>query len=206
MMSAWMAYILLLTAALAVTALGLEQLSRRSGSTTRWVWAGAIMASLVIPAMLSIMPREAGPQAVIESHAPITLPSADGTAQVTHAFRSAAPTTASLDSVLISGWATLSALMIAVIALGSLRLNRAAASCTSAKVAGMTVLISADLGPAVIGFFPGRIVLPRWMLKADVSVQRMTVLHESQHLSARDPQLLLAALCCVALMPWNLPL
>jgi hypothetical protein len=44
------------------------------------------------------------------------------------------------------------------------------------------------------------------MLQADVSVQRMTVLHESEHLSARDPQLLLAALSCVVLMPWNLPL
>lgn len=207
MMSAWIAYILLLTVALAVTALGLEQLGRRSGWATRWVWAGAIAASLLIPAMLLIVPRQAGPQPVIEGHAQSTLPSTHSAAQVTHEGRlSGTPTTAPLDSILISGWAAVSALTIALIALGWLRLSRSAASCTSTKVAGVAVLISADLGPAVVGFFPGRIVLPRWMLKADVSVQRMTVLHESQHLSARDPQLLLAALCCVALMPWNLPL
>lgn len=208
MMWAWIAYMFLLTAALAVTALGLEQLSRRSGWATRWVWAGAIMASLVIPATLLITPREAGPQAVIEGHASIALPSEVSAAQVMNEARSSAsPTsTKALDSALIYAWATLSALMIAVIALSWLRLTRAAANCTTTRVAGVTVLISDDLGPAVIGFFPGRIVLPRWMLKAEASVQRMTVLHESQHLFARDPQLLLAALGCVALMPWNLPL
>lgn len=87
MMWAWIAYMFLLTAALAVTALGLEQLSRRSGWATRWVWAGAIMASLVIPATLLITPREAGPQAVIEGHASIALPSEVSAAQVTNEDR-----------------------------------------------------------------------------------------------------------------------
>lgn len=100
----------------------------------------------------------------------------------------------------------LSTLLVACFALSWLRLRRAAASWDRMRVAGTEVCVSDEIGPAVLGFFPARIVLPRWMLNAEASVQRMAVLHESEHLSARDPQLILVALVCVALMPWNLPL
>lgn len=208
MMLAWSAYILILGAVLGLTALALEQLSRRCGWATRWVWAIAIVASLLIPAVLLFVPRAAAPHSAIDatlammgSPSPVTVVT-ENTGAAVPAVRS----DASLDTVLIAAWAMLSTLVLACFALSWLRLRRAAASWTSMRVAGTDVSISANLGPAVVGFFPARIVLPRWMLQADASVQRMAVLHESEHLSARDPQLILAALACVAVMPWNLPL
>ncbi|MET0533833.1 MAG: ankyrin repeat domain-containing protein [Steroidobacter sp.] len=208
MMLEWISYILILTIVLGTLALGFEQLSQRAGWATRWVWVGAVVATLVIPAALLVMPREIELPTALVNHLPMASSSITNSAPpATHIVeRSAISTTVSFDSVLMSAWLAISGLMIAVLAFSWLRLRRAAASWTRASVAGTDVLISTDLGPAVVGFFPGRIVLPRWMLRADVSVQRMTVLHERQHLAARDPQLLLAVLSCVALMPWNLPL
>lgn len=206
-MSAWIVYLFVLTAALGATALGLERLSRRIGWAARWIWMGAILASLAIPAILLIMPTHDVPQAMIESPAPTSLPSTHDAAPSEREIGLAGtPPSALLESVLIVAWAALSTLMIITMALGWLRLRRAAATWARTRVSGVVVSISPELGPAVIGFFPGRIVLPQWMLQAERSVQRMTVIHECQHLSARDPQLLLWGLCCVALMPWNVPL
>jgi beta-lactamase regulating signal transducer with metallopeptidase domain len=204
---AWIAYILLLTVMLGVTALALEQLSRRSGWGTRWVWAIAIGASLVMPVLLLIVPRAEVPQGIVVSGVPTASRIAQGTAPATHSAQLASmPTQAPFDDLLILSWIALSTIMIGFIALSWLRLRRAAAGWTSTRIADTTVLVSDDLGPAVVGYFPGRVVIPGWILQADVSLQRVAVLHENQHLSARDPQLLLAALSCVALMPWNLPL
>lgn len=208
MMLAWSAYILILSAVLGVTALALEQLSRRCGVATRWVWAHAIVASLLIPAVLLFAPRPVALQSAIE--ASLVMPAipvdvsaenlgSDATAPMPHR-------SISLNAALLAAWAVLTTLVITCFAISALRLRRAAAHWTKRRVAGTDVFISASLGPAVVGYFPAKIVLPRWLLQAEASVQRMAVLHESQHLSARDPQLILAALVCVALMPWNLSL
>ena len=208
MMLAWSAYIVILSAVLGVTALLIEQLSRRCGWATRGVWAGAIAASLLIPAVLLFVPRAVAPESVIETTQLVRATptvvefEAPGSDAAPRAVRSPLPA----NMVLLAGWLTLSTLVIAWFAIGWFRLRRAASSWSTRRVAGKEVFISADLGPAVVGFFPARIVLPRWMLQAEASVQRMAVLHETEHVSARDPQLILAALACVAVIPWNLPL
>ncbi|HEY0683825.1 MAG TPA: M56 family metallopeptidase [Steroidobacter sp.] len=208
-MLAWIAYILILTAVLGIAALGIEQLSRRGGWATRWGWASAIAASLLIPVVLLVTPRDIAPQSMVDTT--FAVMSAEGAVDVVP--DSSVPATmdpmlpdVSLDDALIAAWTLLSALVLAVFALSWLRLRRAARSWTRTRVAGREVFVDANLGPAVVGFFPARIVLPRWMLQAEASVQRMTVLHEGEHLAARDSQLILAALVCIAAMPWNLPL
>ncbi|MBM0103402.1 ankyrin repeat domain-containing protein [Steroidobacter sp. S1-65] len=208
MMLAWNAYILILSAVLGVTALALEQLSRRCGLATRWVWASAMVASLLIPAVLLFAPGPAAPHYAAETAlvVPGILNDVSFEVQGSDAAVSTARSSVALNAALLAAWALLSVLVIVWFAISGLRLRRASSSWTVQRVAGTDVSISADLGPAVVGFFPAKIVLPRWMLQTEASVQRMAVLHESQHLSARDPQLILAALVCLALMPWNLPL
>jgi TonB family protein len=66
------------------------------------------------------------------------------------------------------------------------------------------VLVSADTGPAVVGWIHGRIVVPEWVVRdADPSVRRMILQHETEHIVAGDPRMLAFALVCVALVPWS---
>jgi TonB family protein len=62
------------------------------------------------------------------------------------------------------------------------------------------------LGPAVVGFFNPKIVVPRWLLAAAAADRSAAIAHERSHIAARDSLLLLLGLLLVALMPWNLPL
>src|SRR5690606_39266273 len=72
-----------------------------------------------------------------------------------------------------------------------------------AEVDGEPVLLSADIGPAVVGMRRARIVMPAWVLGIDRELRRLLLLHEREHMRARDPQLLLAGLMLVAVLPWN---
>jgi hypothetical protein len=76
----------------------------------------------------------------------------------------------------------------------------------SAVVSGERVLLSADVGPAVVGALRPRIVLPAWVLELDESVQRLIVLHEREHVRAGDGRALAAGLFLLVLLPWCLPL
>jgi hypothetical protein len=70
-------------------------------------------------------------------------------------------------------------------------------------IAGTAVYISEDSGPAVVGFFRPRIVVPRWLTKLSSNEQELVVAHEQSHLGAYDAQLLTIAVCLLACIPWN---
>ncbi|HKJ01340.1 MAG TPA: M56 family metallopeptidase [Longimicrobiales bacterium] len=72
-----------------------------------------------------------------------------------------------------------------------------------ARVLERDVYVSADRGPAVAGVWDPWIVLPRWVLALPETELRMVLLHEEEHMRARDTYLLGAALALVALSAWN---
>jgi hypothetical protein len=68
---------------------------------------------------------------------------------------------------------------------------------------GEVVHVSPTAGPAVLGLTRPRIVVPAWLLEATPDEQRLAIVHEREHLAARDPLLLVAACIAVALLPWH---
>ncbi|MFN2637583.1 MAG: M56 family metallopeptidase [Gemmatimonadaceae bacterium] len=69
---------------------------------------------------------------------------------------------------------------------------------------GVSVVVTDIAGPATVGFWRSRVVVPRWVL-ALPGVQRKYVLrHEEEHRRAHDGRLLFAASLPLILMPWNL--
>jgi hypothetical protein len=68
------------------------------------------------------------------------------------------------------------------------------------------VTIAGEVGPAVFGWLRPRVVFPRWLLSAPLSTQEMALVHEREHLNARDPQVLTTATLLFVLFPWNAPL
>jgi TonB family protein len=107
------------------------------------------------------------------------------------------------DPALRVAWgASTGAVLLAVVALGAV-LARRRRGWAAAVVDGVPVLVSADVGPAVVGLVRTRIVLPAWTLEADADARRLVLEHEREHVRAGDPRLLAAALILAALTPWS---
>jgi bla regulator protein blaR1 len=191
--SAWMLYGLLVSGLLTGAAVLAERSARAAGRPTRWIWAGAMLGSLFVPLVAWLWPAGA-PSVVAEPGLVLRLPPITVTA---------ADASTSLDRVLLIGWLASSLVMLGLLALSWVRLQRARRTWREGVVAGEQVLVSDDVGPAVVGVVRGRIVMPRWVDGLERDMQHLLMMHEREHLRAGDPRLLLAALVVAACAAWN---
>src|SRR5688572_31387366 len=65
MIIAWMLYSLLLSTLVLAGGYAVERVFRLLGYPTRWVWLGALAISLMVPAILPLLPERAPEQATI---------------------------------------------------------------------------------------------------------------------------------------------
>jgi TonB family protein len=200
----WMAYCLAVGALLSAAALAMEAALRAFRRPARWVWAAALALSIGIPGAVRWVPRAAESASSV---APVT-PLASGTASPAPVAPVAAARPPvdlhALDRPLLAGWVGLSiGVALAWLAAWSV-LQWRRRRWRERKVDGVRVLVSADTGPAVVGWIRPRIVLPEWVVRdADPSVRRMILQHETEHLVSGDPRMLAFALAAVALVPWS---
>lgn len=188
------------------------------GIAIRWLWVGAVVGSASLPLAWLVRPHgNSLPEAGSQSGDVSPLPDGQdpGPTLAAHAkqIRSSARFRVELDTPhvprgadgpLILMWCGLSATLLAVSLAAAARLTWDRRRWASRSVAGQTVLVSADFGPAVVGVLRPRIVLPTWVLDLDEHEQRLIVRHEAEHLAAHDTALLRAALALLILTPWNL--
>lgn len=71
------------------------------------------------------------------------------------------------------------------------------------NVSGCEARLTPNSGPALIGVIRPEIVVPEWLMDASDEECKLVVLHELEHLRARDPIVLILGCLIVALMPWN---
>lgn len=191
---AWMAYGLVISGLLTIAALLAERAARNAGRSTRGWWVLAIAGSLLIPLIAYLWPA-AAPQTAADPGfvlrlQPVTIgPSAEGGAES--------------GNLLLIAWLTASVLILGVIALSVLRLRTLRRGWREAELDGESVLLSGDVGPAVVGLRRTRIVMPGWVLGIDRELRRLLLLHEREHMRARDPLLLVAGLAALVVVPWN---
>lgn len=207
MIAPWIAYCLVVGLLLAGAALAFEHAFRLYGRPVRWVWLSAMIGSLALPLSPYVLPgwqrfsRESLPPALQAAMEGLTVAAGPLSAGAT-----TRPLLAQIDSLLIALW-LLASLTLLVFYLRSDRRLRSESRDWSAQVfAGSTVLISRQLGPAVLGLVRGRIVIPRWALELEEGLSRLVLTHEEEHLRAGDHRLLGFALAALVLLPWNLPL
>ena len=70
----------------------------------------------------------------------------------------------------------------------------------------MPVLVSADFGPAIVGIWRPRIVIPAWALELPACQRALMMAHETEHLASRDSRWLGLAFLAVTIAPWNVGL
>jgi len=206
MIAAWMLYCSTLALLIVGAGLALERGLHLVERPSRWVWVGALAGSFVLPALALVKPEAFTPIAIPVAAAPAVSLKASARPTIASSRASvAAPrfSITDLDRPLSIAWGIASATLLALGGLAALRLWRLKRSWRPTSLDGRTVLVSADIGPAVAGIPAGRIVVPEWALELDARLQRLMLMHESEHLAARDPWLLVAAALALVAMPWN---
>lgn len=217
MISAFMLYAIALSAVVSVAALLLERALAAIGRPRRVVWLAALLLSAIAPTLMQTNASEPPPPVPVSTHS-IALPRSSAEVVATPAITQpisiqvketrdfAWPSLPSLDATLQTLWLTLSMAALLFYARAWLLLHRARRTWRAQWIDGTRVLVSEDVGPAVVGFWRVQIVVPRWLIGAPRSTRALALRHEAEHIAARDPLALLLALLLVALMPWNVAL
>ena len=205
MMAAWMVDTLVASVLIGLSALLLERGARGHRVPTRFLWLGAMLASVLLPLVARWLPGGILPAGSLGDNLLAGLPSQPGWAAA-----------ATLDGRAATGWPVTAWVLVLwgiatgiiglVFATAVVRLRRERALWSSGQVAGVDVFFSTAFGPAVVGFLDSRIVMPTWVLRLNGRVRRLIVLHEAQHQHAGDVRTLTLATVLVVLMPWNVAL
>jgi beta-lactamase regulating signal transducer with metallopeptidase domain len=210
-MLAWMIYVGAVTVFLSAAALAAERRARLRHLPSRWLWGLAIIASLLLPTIISsvsiqlpTLAASSVPRKIIALREVTSTSLSPQTWMTTAAVKAA--TSRSMDAILQRCWLTVSALMLVVLLVNGAHLFWRKRQWAQGVMAGTSVYLAPDVGPAVVGLLRPRIVLPTWIGESSSAMQSTVIAHEQSHLEARDPQLLTIALFLLVLMPWNLPL
>jgi len=209
-MLAWMLYAIMVSALLSIGAFLAERAARLKRVGTRWIWITAIIVSLALPTLISSvaieLPNVVGARVASKVVVLRQVTSTYLSPAIWLAGEPAPESWRSADDTIRNLWFGVSvAMLLALIASGA-QLTVRKRHWQRDTVAGASVYLTPDVGPAVVGLLRPRIALPRWVKLALPSHQAAVIAHEQSHLEARDPQVFTFALALLVFMPWNLPL
>jgi bla regulator protein BlaR1 len=202
MIAAWMVYAIVVSGTLALAAMAVERGLALYRRPVRLAWLAALLAGFWLP-LLGLLgwPSVQGGRSALGSMVAATLPPL--LVGPAGAYSKVEVWAGALDTALVGGWLVASGVVLLSLVATVRRLKREGSAWTREELDGVPVLVSPDLGPALFGLFAGSIVVPRWFRDLPVEARRLALLHEREHLRARDTGLLLMSLVTVALVPWN---
>ena len=211
-MLAWMMYATMAGVLLSVASVVLEQYSPWLSGSRRFLWLVAIAGTLCF-GVGSMLPSGQGNEPALlktsarlvslEPQRQLATPAATPGAALRPTQGEEPRTFANLDEVLLIAWLSASALCLAILGTSAWKVTRMRRDWREAVMAGVPVLVSHDVGPAVIGIIHHGIVIPAWVELLDDDAQRTVLTHEREHVRAGDPLLLWGATLLVTLVPWN---
>lgn len=213
-MLAWMIYAILVAIALSGAALIAELAAGYCRTPTRWPWMITIAASLFLPiamAKVSIpwpeLFRPAAHTPAFSSKEPLALRDTTSIPLVSRVVDWSGTTSYTsstrINRILCDIWLASSFTLVLFLGLSTALFHRRKRRWAPGTLFGAPVLVSDDVGPAVVGLMRSRIVVPAWVLIDSPEQQRYVIAHEQSHLKARDPLLVALAMTLLVSMPWN---
>lgn len=236
MIAVWMIYSIATSLLVVSAGLAVERLCLSLRRTTRWVWAGGLALSLFVSTnnwrlLHARAAADAGSWTTVIGGAPSSSVVVAGDRSVERGPAASPPTAwalrlgaertiaamrrslafdpsrfDSLGGPLLVVWLATSAAALLYLAAAVAGMRRLRREMAAGVIDGHRVLISRNIGPALIGVVRPRIVLPRWAAELCETERRLVLAHESEHAAAGDPLLLIAGVVLVAIQAWNLPL
>ena len=108
-----------------------------------------------------------------------------------------------LDEILLLAWLLASVVLMLRWSIAAYRLKRVGAFWRAGTVDGVHVWLTSDLGPAVSGIIRTRILVPSWLVSLLQGQRSLVLLHEEEHVRARDPVLMAVSRIARIMAPWN---
>jgi beta-lactamase regulating signal transducer with metallopeptidase domain len=206
MIALWMIYLVAITALLGFGAALLERVAAARAWPRRWVWLLGLSTVPIIVSASVMRSTRVDPVAPAARTVRMKEPSRDarfdwgaGLARFTRNRANLERAAAPMQVVWGTGVALVVLHYLACVAL----LVRQRRRWRRSLVDGTTVLVSPNLGPAVVGVLRPEVVLPEWALEAAPNELALILAHEREHARARDPLVLQLAWFGVLAMPWN---
>ncbi len=196
---------------LLLAAIACSAVLRRYGRPERSVWLAALGLALTLPVVFLINPfagiwpgasgtlAETGVPAVVSG----TLPETGVLGLPAVVVVSVEQSGLGLDEVLVLAWLLASMVLMLRWAVASHRLARLGTRWRAATVDGVRVWLTPDLGPAVSGVLRARILVPSWLVSLPKKQRSLVLLHEQEHVRARDPVLMAISRVSRIVVPWN---
>lgn len=228
-MAAWMLYSAGVAVLIACAASAADVFLRGVRKPVRGVWLGAMLTALVLSGVSLVRMQSpdsvtAGSKVLMAEPLAVTADIPAGPAaralrfvtdlgrelrSFTHAGMQrayAATQTAAggrASSLLLSGWAAASILLVAFFCGTLVRMARARRAWPAHRIGDMRVLVSPATGPALVGLVRPAIVVPVWLLGETADRQQLVIQHEQEHLRAHDHAVIALACMIACLLPWN---
>jgi len=223
-MIAWMIYSALVALIVAGAARAADRFARLAGYSVRMIWMGALVLTTVLSASAALhgftsgtRPAESltidGSENTSRSVAAPWLRALEARLERVHLWLDT-PLRATITmvrgnfspaaDVYAASFASVIGLGLVVVLVSVGRMFRKARrNWPLAAVHGIHVRVAPYVGPFVIGIVRPEIVVPRWLLARQSDDQRLVVMHEQEHVRARDPLLLGFAWSAVIVAPWS---
>jgi TonB family protein len=215
-MTLWIAWSLFASVLVAIAAATVERIAANGGAPRRFVWTVSIPLAVALSLMVAMRSTPTNDVLTREGRSVATLrvPSHRGegyssgeTAMASSAqWDVARPWSTMLrhsDALVARLWLAASTILLLGLVREALGLHRLRSRWTPENTEIGTVLVSRDVGPAVMGLFRPRIVVPRWVFAADRVTRDLVLHHELQHVRAGDTRLLFLAELAIVAFPWN---
>jgi beta-lactamase regulating signal transducer with metallopeptidase domain len=185
MIAPWIVYTIALSVLLSGAAFGLERIARLKSWPARGLWLVAVVASVLVPVVVDFFAH----------------PATAHTGAVAGAATSAARF--SFDTPLLILWGAASLLMAVRLIAAMLILHRRRRNWRASTVDGTAVLLTAEVGPALVGLRHPQPVIPAWALDLDAGQRALMLLHETEHARVSDPWIAAIGVVSTIVTPWN---
>jgi beta-lactamase regulating signal transducer with metallopeptidase domain len=221
MISAWIAYALVVGLLLALFAAAAEGVARQLRVPSRWGWVASMLLAVVLIGVAAYGAIQSPGVDAAGIRVPVAA-STGGNATplgVFAAARDAVARAGSTIGIVVTGiaravpapaariltllWLFATAAALALIAFVHVRVRLARRHWPAAELHGHRVRVAPTVGPAVVGVIGAEIIIPRWLLERTEREQRLVLAHEQEHLRGRDHLTLGLGCLAVALLPWH---
>ena len=172
----------------------------------RWLWGAVIPISVVLPGVYRArhtwsLTEGGSSMSPLHGAAPIAAFDPGVWARI-EALNPAINVLWQVASWGLLAWGLLTALRIAHVLRSS---NASRGQSRGLRVLdGVPVVVTDVAGPATVGVWRSRVLVPRWVLALPAMQRRYVLRHEDEHRRAHDARLLFVASLAIVLMPWNL--
>lgn len=202
MITLWMLSAVIFTTFLAVAAWFGERALRSARRPARGTWLLALAAGTIWPVLLPLL-RRLRPS---PDTATVGVTILDAVRIAPDRVSSSVAWLPMLDRVLLAAWLMVSLLLVLRYLMVWRAVHALRHTSQHVVVDGVNVLVSRDIGPAVVGVRDTAVLVPRAVLELDAPLRALVLRHEEEHRRAHDTWLLLALAVAVTAMPWNVPL